>query len=323
MEGRGPAWLRAALLLALLGAFALQTPLPWGGLWLLIPLITAIGLLVAWRFGRWAVLVPAAAAGIAVALARSGSLWAWWVPAAALSGVWMGLREEGAGTKSGERAWMLAPLLALAAALPWMPQYAALVSRIDVELRTGDQQLLELCRQIGYQGERLAALHRSIDENAALRQKVLPHVLPTVLFLWSALLVTAGRSLAARAARVMRWPALSRGSLRDWRLPDGALWTFLAGLALLVAPLPQWMPTGWTLLLNAGLGFCVQGIAVVESWLLARGVPASVIVLTMFFVFTVAMPAFVMATAAVGLSDVWLDYRRLEPAPVEDPNEEK
>ena len=136
-------------------------------------------------------------------------------------------------------------------------------------------------------------------------------------------MVTAGRTLAARTARIMRWPSLSRGSLRDWRLPDGALWTFLAGLALLVAPLPQWMPTGWTLLINAGLGFCVQGIAVVESWLLARGVPASVVVLSMIFVFTVAMPAFVMATAAVGLSDVWLDYRRLEPAPVEDPNDEE
>jgi len=315
--------LRAALLLALLSAFALQTPLPWGGLWLLIPVATAVALLIAWRFGKWALLVPLVTVGTAAAFAQTGSLWVWWVPAASLCGVWMGLREEGAGTTSGERAWMLAPMLALAATLPWMAQYAPLVSRIDVELRAGDQQLIELCRQIGYQGERLAALHRSVDENATLRHKVLPHVLPTVLFLWSALLVVAGRALAARAARILRWPALSRGSLRGWRLPDGALWTFLAGLALLVAPLPQWMPTGWTLLLNAGLGFCVQGIAVVESWLLARGVPASVIVLTMFFVFTVAMPAFVMAAAAVGLSDVWLDYRRLEPAPVDDPNEEK
>jgi hypothetical protein len=317
--------LRAALLLALLAVFALQTPLPWGGLWLLIPLSTALGLLIAWRFGKWAMLVPLVTAGIAAVFASRGSLWVWWAPAAGLSGVWMGLREEGGGTTSGERAWMLAPLLALAAVLPWMPQYAPLVSRIDAELGTIDQQSIELCKQIGYQGERLAALHRYFDENATLRHKVLPHVLPTVLFLWSAVLVSAGRSLGSRMARVLRWPTLSRGSLREWRLPDGALWTFLAGLALLVAPLPQWMPTGWTLLLNVGLGFCVQGIAVVESWLLARGVPASVVVLvlTMLFVFSVATPAFAMAATAVGLSDVWLDYRRLEPAPVEDPNEEK
>jgi len=39
----------------------------------------------------------------------------------------------------------------------------------------------------------------------------------------------------------------------------------------------------------------------------------------MLFVFCVAMPVFVLTTAAVGLSDVWLDYRRLEPASDETP----
>ncbi len=34
----------------------------------------------------------------------------------------------------------------------------------------------------------------------------------------------------------------------------------------------------------------------------------------MVFVFAFALPVFVLATVAVGLSDVWLDYRRLEPA---------
>ena len=86
-----------------------------------------------------------------------------------------------------------------------------------------------------------------------------------------------------------------------------------------MSPWTAWAPTAWTLLLNSGLGYCVQGIAVVESLLLARGVPPSIIVLTMLFVFFIAMPVFVLTTAAVGLSDVWLDYRRLEPASEKTP----
>jgi uncharacterized protein YybS (DUF2232 family) len=156
-------------------------------------------------------------------------------------------------------------------------------------------------------------MEKAVTDNAALRRQALPHVIPTVLFLWVALLTGAGRALAAAVARGLRWPRLSRVNLRDWRLPDAALWTFIAGLALLVSPWSAWTPTGWTLLLNAGLGYCVQGVAVVESLLLARGVPPSVIILTMLFVFMIAMPMFVLATAALGLSDVWLDYRRLEP----------
>jgi uncharacterized protein YybS (DUF2232 family) len=81
---------------------------------------------------------------------------------------------------------------------------------------------------------------------------------------------------------------------------------------------PAAMPTGWTLLLNAGLGFCIQGIAVVESLLLARGMPPSIILLLMLFVCTVALPLFTVTTVALGLSDVWLDYRRLEPVAEDD-----
>jgi hypothetical protein len=305
---------RGALLLALLAALSLQTPMPWGALWVAVPLAVAASLLLAWRYGAWAVAMPVALFGGAAVREGAMSLWAWWIPVACLSGVWMGLREEGEGPTGGERAWMLLPVLLLAAGLPWAIRYPDLVARVDRELRAGDVQLLALCRQLGYPAERLSALRHTVDENAALRLKVLPHVMPSVLFVWVALLVAAGRALSSRAAGALRWPALSGSRLRDWRLPDGAIWVLLAGLALALAPWPSWGPTAWTLVINALLGFCVQGIAVVESLLLARGVPPSIIVLTLSFVFAVAMPVFMLTAAAVGVSDVWLDYRRLEPA---------
>jgi len=261
---------------------------------------------------------------VAVAFAVLGSaqgLWIWWIPAAALVGAWMGLREEGSGPSAGQRAWMLAPVLALAALLPWLAHYRELVAAVQRELIAGDTQLLDLLRQLGTSGERLGAMEKTMTENAALRRTGLPLVIPTVLFLWTGLLVTAGRALAARTAHALRWPRLSRASLRDWRLPDAALWVFLAGLALLVAPWPAWAPTGWTLLLNAGLGYCIQGVSVAQSYFLARGVPPPVIIMTLLFFFMIAMPMFVLSTAALGLSDVWLDYRRLEPVPDGDPNE--
>jgi hypothetical protein len=301
------------LLTLLLTLLTLQTPSPWGLLWVAVPAAAGVTLLMAWRFGLWSLLVPALLLAGAVVISPPEMSWAWWIPAASLTGAWMGLREEG-GPASGERAWMLMPLLVLSAALPWMPRYPQTVARLEKELAASDRQLVDLGRELGYQGERLATLQRTLDENASLRRRALPNVLPTLLFAWMALLVVSGRSLSSRAASSLKWPALTRGRLREWRLPDGAIWIFLAGLGLLVADWPAWAPTAWTLLLNAGLGFCVQGIAVVESLLLARGVPPSIIILSMLFVFTVAMPVFMLTTAALGLSDVWLDFRRLEPA---------
>jgi hypothetical protein len=306
------------LLVALLAVLGSQTPVPWGRLWMLIPSSVAVSLLAAWRFGAWGVLVPLGLFAAAMILEGATSPWVWWVPVAALSGTWMGLREEGGGVSAGARAWMLLPLLLLAAGLPWILEYPDLVGRVERELRASDVQLLTWSREIGYPAEKLGTLAQAVEEQARLRGRILPDVLPTALFVWVALLVAAGRSIAAWATGVLRWPPMSRAGLRSWRLPDGALWLMLASLGLLVLQWSDWAPTAWTLLLNTGLGYCVQGIAVVESLMLARGVPPSIIVLTMVFVFTVAMPVFVLTTVAVGLSDVWLDYRKLESVPDRD-----
>jgi hypothetical protein len=230
-----PTWARAILLVAVLGALTLQTPTPWSWLWLAVPATVAFALLVCWRFGVAAVAVVALLAMALTVLGSARGLWVWWIPAAALVGAWMGMREEGPGPSAGQRAWMLAPALALAALLPWLAHYRELVAAVERELLAGDAQLLDLLRQLGTSGDRLGAMEKTVTENAALRRTALPLVIPTVLFLWVGLLVTAGRALAARTAQALRWPRLSRVSLRDWRLPDAVLWTFLAGLALLVA----------------------------------------------------------------------------------------
>jgi hypothetical protein len=311
---RRPSRLRGLLVVALLALGMSNTPSPWAALWIAVPVAVAVSLLLAWRFGARALIVPAVLAGLAPLLDGAGSLWVWWIPAAALTGVWMGMREEHA-LPSGERAWMLLPALLIAAGLPWIPRYGEFVTAVDRALQIGDAQLVDLFRQVGYDGDRLETVRRAIAENARLRLEALPYVLPTALFVWVVGLVAAGRAVSSRVASALRWPDLTQGRLHDWRLPDAALWTFLAGLGLLVSPWTRTAPTAWTLLINSGLGYCVQGIAVVESLLLARGVPPSIIVLTMLFVFTIAMPLFVLTTAVVGLSDVWLDYRRLEPAP--------
>src|SRR5687767_6773000 len=129
----------------------------------------------------------------------------------------MGLREEGGGPESGHRAWMLVPLLLLAAGLPWVVSYPDLVASIDSTMREADRELIASSRRLGYQGERLRSLERYVESGAQLRSRFLPNLLPSLLFLWMALLVAAGRELASRTAGRLRWPDLSRGRLLEWR----------------------------------------------------------------------------------------------------------
>lgn len=291
------------------------TPAPWAWLWLAVPLVVALTMLLAWRFGPLSLLLPPALLGGLAMAAGTGAAWTWWIPAASLSGAWMGLREE-REEQTGARAWLLLPVLALAALLPWLPGYHDRVTRLESSLRIGDAQMLQMmARDFGMKTDRLEELRRSVEQSAPLRQAMLPNVVPSILFAWVALLAMAGRALAARISDGLRWPALSRMRFADWRLPDLAIWPFLAGLGLLVGQWPAWAPTAWTLLINSGLGFCLQGIAVVESLMLARGIPPSVIALTLMFVGLVALPVFMFTTAVLGLSDFWLDFRRIDSSP--------
>lgn len=307
--------LRTLLLVGALTIGAAGTPAPWGSLWLAVPAAVAVSLLLCWRWGPWGVLVPVLLMTAVMILAGPFAAWTWWIPVAALTGCWMGLREEGGGPEAGQRAWMLLPLLLLAAGLPWTVSYPDLVAGLDRLLRSTEPGTIELAKKVGYSGERLRWLERYLQQGAELRAPWVRVLLPTALFFWMTLLVNAGRVVAAQVADRLQWPDLSRARFAEWRLPDGAIWLFLGGLALVLAALEPWAPTAATLMIVPGLGYCVQGIAVVESLLLLRGVPPSIITLTLLFVFIMALPVFILTTVCVGLSDVWLDYRRLEALP--------
>jgi hypothetical protein len=126
-------------------------------------------------------------------------------------------------------------------------------------------------------------------------------------------LVSVGRPGVA-VRRMLRWPRLSRSRLADGGFPtarSGCCWPEW----LAVAGWPSWSTTAWTLLINLGLGYCLQGVAVVESLLRSRGIPPSIVALTFVFVLVMAAPAFLLATVCVGVSDVWLDYRRIAAVP--------
>lgn len=312
--------MRAALLTVLLclGA-AGMLPMRSAALWLAVPAVIAAALLFTWRYGRGGLVFPAVlavAALVARGLLGEGAFPLWvagWIPLAAVTGAWMGLHEEGGGPSAGDRAWMLAPLLLLAAALPLLPGFVAAMARLETVWASQQAQVLR--ESAGAPAWWKDGMTQQLAAPLAERRQFLLIAVPNMMFLWMAMLVAAGRSFAARIATLLRWPPLSRAPFVAWRLPDGALVPVLAGLALALLAGHAWQPTAWVLLLVASLGYILQGVAVVGALLIARGVPPVFAALTLLFVMVVSLLWVLPAIAVVGLSDVWLDHRRLEPAP--------
>lgn len=311
---------RGVLLVASLSLAGLATPWPWAALWVTVPLAVSAALLLAWRFGKAAFALPALlAVGAVLLVVFPGSgLQSWhllWTPLAACTGVWMGLREEGGGPTLGERAWMHAPLLAAVFVLPVLPGLHDALVRVEARARAEEQQMLQTLKGPDGPGTWRHVMQESAKMPPAERVQMLTWFLPNVVFLWMVLLVAAGRSLAARSAAWRGWPPLSRSPLMAWRLPDLALVPLLAGLALALFAGQAWRPGAAALLVQSVLGYSLQGVAVAWSVLLARGVPPVFLLLAMLFLFAFTLPVFLPSVALIGLSDVWLDHRRLEPSP--------
>lgn len=312
--------IRAALLVLGLGLTSLVTPWPWSALWMVVPVVLAGSLLASWRFGAvaWGLpLVLGLLSALAVAFPFAGiRIWHLvWLPAASLAGVWMGAREEGGGPTAGARAWMHAPLLVAAFVVPMLPGLMGALTRIEARARVEEQQLVASLDGPDKPGSWKYMMQESLKLPAADRVRMLTFLIPNLLFAWMIVLVGAGRALAARAANGFGWPSLSRAPLVEWRLPDGALVPLLVGIALALFAGAMWKPGAVLLLTQSVLGYSVQGIAVTQSLLLSRGVPPTLVLLLLVFLLAFTLPVFLPSLALLGLSDVWLDFRRLEPSP--------
>lgn len=287
----------------------------WGVLWLAVPVTVAVSLLVAWRFGRVAMAIPAV---LAVGMVAAGmglspapfSLWfVGWIPAASVVGVWMGSREEGGGPGAGERLWMLAPFVLLVAAISLAPDYRPALDRAWT--RAQRSALAELRRE-GVAEVQVAQMERTMMAQDPEVRRVLPFAMPQLLVLWMALLAAAGRGLARFVARRLGWPSLSTAPFLRLRLPDAALAPVIAGLALALLADRVFLPCALALLVPATLGYSLQGLAVLVSLLLSRGIPPALAAILIMGLLALTTLAFLPSVALVGLTDAWLDLRKLE-----------
>jgi hypothetical protein len=305
-----------------LAVSGLVTPWPWTALWPAVPAVVAVSLLLAWRFGPPAMALPlllAVGSALLVVFPVAG-VRTWhllWLPVASWTGAWMGSREEGGGPSLGERAWMHAPILAAAFMLQLLPGMSEALTRVEARARVEEQEMLGSLPGPAKPGTMLQMMEDSAKLPAADRVRMLEFFSPNLVFGWMVVLVAAGRSLAAWLAAWRGWPRLSTAPLTGWRLPDAALAPLIAGLAVALFATPAWWPGAALLLAQSALGYSLQGLAVAHSVLLARGVAPAFILLLMVFLFVFTLPVFLPSAALVGLSDVWLDYRRLDSPPRE------
>lgn len=98
-------------------------------------------------------------------------------------------------------------------------------------------------------------------------------------------------------------------SLAAWHAPDSWVWGLIATLTFIVVPREAARLTGWNLAIVFAVVYLAQGAAIVEHYLkkarlraFARG---------LVFAFLLVMPPAVAGIIALGIVDIWADFRKV------------
>jgi hypothetical protein len=300
-------------ILALILLGQLLTPEPWTYLWPVLPVAGAAALLLAQTGVPAAGWLPPLACAVVLALFRvADQPWAWCLLAGVFAAALLGLAER-QGRDDSFRLWAYLSLACLAAALPLAPGYREFVDRVVTAIRGQEARQLAALKDVTFRPDQRLALEQFVGAVTSRQVTVVQAVLPTLLFGWVALLVHIAERMAHRLAELVRRPLVPLAPFVAWRLPAGAVWLLIAGLGLMALREARIEPVGINLAAASGLAFSLQGLAVMKSVLSSQGMSPGMVMLLFAFVWFMLGPVLLLAATGVGLMDLWLDFRRLEP----------
>ena len=308
---RTGAGLLGILALILLGQ--LLTPEPWTYLWPVLPVAGAAALLLAQTGVPAAGWLPPLACAAVLALSRAlGEPWSWCLLAGVFAAALLGLAER-EGRDDSFRLWGYLPIIVLAAAFPLAPGYREFIDRVVAAVKGQEARQLAALKDVSFRPDQRLALEQFVGSVTARQVSIVQAVLPTLLFAWVALLVHLAERMAHRLAELVRRPLSPSPPFASWRLPAGAVWLLIGGLGMIALQEAKITPVGVNLAAATALAFGVQGLAVMKSVLSSQGMAPGMVMMLFVFVWFMLGPVLMLAATGVGLMDLWLDFRHLEP----------
>jgi len=257
-------------------------------------------------------LLPLGAIFALFALGAQGQTWGWCLAAGSVAAALLGLAER-QGQSLERRAWAYLPVFALAAVIPLAPGYAQFIGAAADAIKSEEGRQLAVLQSTPMAADQKVAAEQLIASGIQFGLLLAQNVLPMFLFVWVALLVHLAERLARRLADLVRRPLTGNFPFEQLRLPDGMVWLLVVGILLVVVRDPRTVPVGVNLAGSVALAFALQGLSVVKVYLVTHGMTPGLIALLFLFTLLTMWPILPLACAAVGLMDLWLDFRRLEP----------
>lgn len=140
-------------------------------------------------------------------------------------------------------------------------------------------------------------------------QHLLIQVLPALVLINLALVAWVNVLTAQKLGRLWGWDNLGE-PLSLWASPEWLVFVLVAAGFSLLAPFPGVRQAGLNLVLVLGFVYFCQGMAVISALLQRFNLPW---VLRLLLYILAFMNPLMIVVMILGLTDLWLDFRRLQP----------
>lgn len=173
---------------------------------------------------------------------------------------------------------------------------------ISKEISGSLQQAVAIYEKSGVTGEELELIKRSMSTAAELLQRLYP-ALVTVLFaaIAGCNLVLIRKTTAKTAVN------LSIGDFNTYRNPYPLVWVLIVTGFSLLLPVPLIAAPALNILLIITLLYFLQGMAIISTLITKYSVSA--LLRIVFYAMLIIQPYLLALVAAIGLFDLWVDFR--------------
>lgn len=205
---------------------------------------------------------------------------------------------------------ILYPVVLAVAVLLLMLIYASLRAHhtpwhtVSVYVDSSIRESIKVLEQTGLSTEDLAM----IRENAGKIRGLLADFFPSMLLV-GLTFITWINAIAARY--LFRRAGIDCSFFEDlsrWKVPDHIIWLFIIAVGAILIPLKEVQVTGLNILIPLILTYFLQGLAIISYFFRQKMVPPPLRAIVYIFTFT--FQYIPIAVSALGLFDLWIDFRK-------------
>jgi len=176
---------------------------------------------------------------------------------------------------------------------------------IEAHIHESLQQSVRFYAEFGMSPEQI----ESIKENAPEITKTILGLFPSMVVVGASFFAWINLLMLKTLYQKTGTPCPDYGDLARWKIPDWLVWFVIASGTMMLLPMPELNMVGLNGLIIFLFVYLLQGFSIVHFFFKKKSVPR--FLRTVFYLFLFVYQTMLLVVAAVGLFDIWIDFRKM------------